>query len=147
MKKKEIKFRAWDKGNNQMIYSLPIGTLCSGELLKRWDDEHLMQYTGLKDSKGKEIYEGDIVRVFGQFEVPCSDKKDFDILPYEHIGTIVFENAGFMFKNHLTDKQLLEIQIAFDDNTMDTDITSTIDLFLGVEILGNIYENPGLLIK
>lgn len=77
---REIKFRAWDKGNQQMIYALPIGTLPSGELLLRWDDKHLMEFTGLKDINKKDIYEGDIIKYVGNF------KGDIFISPVEFTG-------------------------------------------------------------
>jgi hypothetical protein len=56
-----IKFRAWDKG--KMIE--PMGLLLRDA--PKWLDELsseaiLMQYTGMKDKNGKEIYEGDICR-------------------------------------------------------------------------------------
>jgi len=62
---REIKFRAWIKdtietGEWEMCYDLvfdefePINDLLAGV-------EHLMQYTGLKDKNGKEIYESDII--------------------------------------------------------------------------------------
>ena len=66
---REIKFRVWNKIDNQWckrfnVNLIDIGTL---ELVE------IMQYTGLKDIAGDEIYEGDIVRdvsdgIIGQIE-------------------------------------------------------------------------------
>jgi len=64
---REIKFRAWDKKWKRMVYD--FHPICHGDLnlfdfafLKDYDgDYEPMQFTGLKDKKGKKIYEGDIV--------------------------------------------------------------------------------------
>jgi uncharacterized phage protein (TIGR01671 family) len=55
---REIKFRAWHKNNKSMCQNVTT------DLLSR-DYLEFMQYTGLKDSKGIEIYEEDIVEKIG----------------------------------------------------------------------------------
>ena len=60
---REIKFRAWDRDHGEMVYQSP--TVDAAKILSRYDV--VMQYTGLHDKYGKEIYEGDIVKL------TCSD--------------------------------------------------------------------------
>jgi uncharacterized phage protein (TIGR01671 family) len=63
---REIKFRAWDTRFNDMHYYPEIHqwNLNMPDL----EEITLMQYTGIKDKNGKEIYEGDIVKCDGYYE-------------------------------------------------------------------------------
>ena len=117
---REIKFRAWDKALKRWTnYSIDDDLLMFyDKYAECWETDQegerfiLCQYTGLKNFNGKEIYEGDIVRVVGFSKY--SDK-----------------NQAFVFED--TDKN-------YRGNIV---FISQFDQ--GFKILGNIYENPGLL--
>lgn len=104
---REIKFRCWDKENKEM---LDVEYLhwddCTGEFSIRTtmysdyfdtEDMILMQYIGLKDENGKEIYENMIINKkyivvyeFGKFIL--KDIQNGDITDFERNG--VYEITG-----------------------------------------------------
>ena len=135
---RDIKFRVWDKlikrmhicgedvhdtisfeieTNKAYYYNLQNG--CGS--LREDSDYVLMQYTGLKDKNGKEIYEGDIVKIPDDYEEYGTNAGEM----YE----VYFSYGGFRLKPKYNSKARgywLE-----DDNE--------------VEVVGNKYDNPELL--
>ena len=85
---REIKFRAFQ--DNQMV-TMPL----SGNYgLNRffgflYQDVPVMQYTGLKDKNGKEIYEGDIIF--------------WESIHGDVVAPVVFEDGGFWIKHDIHD--------------------------------------------
>ena len=122
---REIKFRCWDilkqrwsnyKINDGTVYFMDKNTgVWYGSYNKRYKDFNLMQCTGLKDMRGKEIYEGDIL-------LDGNNKK-----PYK----VIFENGSFR----------AEFEGDFEEYSFDLiDVIAQ-----GCEVVGNIYENPELI--
>jgi hypothetical protein len=78
---REIKFRAWDEDRKVMvldfskeityeiIFSSDDGNMFCGNFMDNgdWQEPKLMQYTGLKDKNGVEIYEGDFIGKKGAY--------------------------------------------------------------------------------
>jgi len=112
---REIKFRAWDKDGIYTDKSKP-GMLEEIEEKIYWDcvfhddDFPIMQFTGLKDKNGKEIYEGDVIK-FGKipYELIDRNKKVFAVewvsafegyFPFNHFdGIPPFEVVGNIYEN------------------------------------------------
>lgn len=121
---RDIKFRAWDNINKIMAYPRIIkqifSSISSGDLLNRY--EILMQYTGLKDKNGKEIYEGDII-TFGKYIKYRVIFEDSCFYLYHHEGLKDWDGTDYRWGPLYRIKEL-----SFD-----------------VELIGNIYENPELL--
>lgn len=121
---REIEFRAFNKKNKTMSYfDLSDLFYCDDieNLTETFSTYVFMQYTGLRDRKGKKIYDGDIVKCW-----------DWGVSPNELLGISVVEwdddEKGWMLNPDPTDGDRY-------------------DLFRNVEVIGNIYENPKLLKK
>ena len=123
---REIKFRAWHKEKKIMGEVLGIDILHKEIFFSNEDVdcyEHvdfknieLMQYTGLKDMREKEIYEGDIVKLRANHGIGV-------VKYYDEWGAFVIE--------YIKPRPLAVLGINYYKEN--------------IEILGNIYENPELL--
>lgn len=122
---REIKFRAWDNINNEMRYPAKKDVFAtgptSGDFIDKWDT--VMQFTGLHDKNGKEIYEGDLVvnttvrKTWGQWDGVYGYK---DVIT-ETVEPVVFDAKWAAFK------------------------LTTRGEWGRFEVIGNIYEHPHLI--
>jgi uncharacterized phage protein (TIGR01671 family) len=128
-----IKFRAWeinsdswatdlvyiDSNGDPIAYGLKPMINMKGKII-------VSQFTGLHDKNGKEIYEGDIVKYLGKTMI------------------VGFANGHFMIHEGKTVEDIFthnheDLHIALRRYSRDN-VGENI-----VEIIGNIYDNPGLL--
>jgi uncharacterized phage protein (TIGR01671 family) len=130
---REIKFRAWHKEYKKMltVYVIHQGTYSEGfvrncqgfvppndQYIFKFNEAEWMQYTGLKDKNGKEIYEGDIL--------------ESSAGGYKY--AVEFKNGCFMWCDE---------PIVFDgDRDKEDNFSFGSDW---ATVIGNIYENPNLL--
>jgi uncharacterized phage protein (TIGR01671 family) len=115
---REIKFRAWDEENKQMIqwddaffYDTSAVTNWSGDF--SYIEMPLMQYVGLKDKNGVEIYEGDVSE------------------DHLGIGVVEYKNAAY--------------RVNYRNGECKWFIDYLVDEKKTIEVIGNIYENPEFL--
>lgn len=144
---REIKFRAWDKKNERMFYS-DDGRGFQFELspssgngirdikgndLPECDFSEWMQYTGLLDKNGKEIYERDIVMMrYGQDEEQNDDGDIIESWEHEEKDIVRYEDGAFIVN-------------AWSSSYDQTSVGWAIEEGWELEVIGNIYENTELL--
>ena len=129
-----MKYRIWDKKEKKFIKNIAVDQY--GDYVEFYIDEFepdwsylsevegtkyvTMLESGLKDIKGKDIFEGDLIK----FKSEIVGDEFFD----NRIGKVVFEEAAFWI-------DYSDVSIPLWSETR------------GYEVLGNIYENSELLPK
>ena len=135
---REIKFRAWvkdhwiGKTSGPMIYDWQ-DTIYVESCTFQPDGVPIMQYTGLKDKNGKEIYEGDILRgMWGKQEY---------IEKQEIAGPVVFSDGCFEWETWLKKFRGFDgrFKIRWKEYFPTCLEYREID---AIEVIGNIYETP-----
>ena len=154
---REIKFRAWCIPEKCMYDVMTVENLAGGTKVlgtgifigngwasindnfkdKLEKQVELMQYTGIKDQNGKEIYEGDIISYWNGTMSACS-KNDKDAVNYPNTAPHFFKltknkHAAIVYK-----APSFKVE---GGNALGSMNLTTPD----IEIIGNIYENPELL--
>lgn len=137
---REIKFRAWDKKHNQMVLWEDIKrTNTLGAFVNNNNrdisDGILMQYTGLKDIDGIEIYEGDIVQIV-EYEARYDGKFD------EFRSEVIFTDGCFsymQYEEHLGCKTDYCLSSVCTEDGVDSKGSHFCN------VIGNIYEHKHLL--
>ena len=135
---RQIKFRVWDKEHKKMrdVYSIN-GTTEGSTFIEYYNEEEevkssihenyeLMQFTGLTDKNGKEIYEDDIIKIGWQ---------ETENVP-NRLYKVIYLGECFARFN------LADLETGGADSMIDFDGEEG-----EFEIIGNIYEHSELLTK
>lgn len=120
---REIKFRAWNPLDKQMMGPWNWNDIISGDMSVHPSGDFCppMQFTGLYDANGKEIYEGDILATSNDGADGC------DIWDQEIMGAVFWDSVYARWGHRIdvgTEESIYSPQY--------------------VSIIGNIYENPDL---
>jgi len=131
---RDIKFRAWDKRGEKMYRHInsfgydPLGKIYAftNEHEGPLAEAEIMQFTGLQDKNGVDVFESDIVTAH-YFYFNGNFDNDGDLM-----GEVIYSEWGSFCINNRKGQSF-----GFDD-------TSHFDEPC-IEVIGNIYETPELL--
>lgn len=157
---RELKVRAWDRDLEIMVYSdkrnkstydinYEFAMNEKGVLVCNWHEDtedyygnfkeangtldNLMQYTGLKDKNGKEIYEKDIVKV-------TINNETFNAWIVFEMGSFMIANndMSFYFEDNWNDNVKCLSELAWNQEEFE-------DRIYCLEVIGDTYQNIDLI--
>lgn len=118
---REIKFRVWDNHNQIWLKESELTLKCkTGSVKNKFSMGEIggvtiCQFTGLKDNKGKDLFEGDYIKIQWHF----NDEETVELVTWDNVFSF------YKYGNNPI------CELVEQDNKF--------------EIIGNIYENPNLL--
>jgi len=132
-----IKFRAWDILSKSMVGEDYLWSIPYNEIFIHTPDSRcieLMQFTGLHDKNGKEIYEGDILRMPAKTEWEKTSFNSFEI--FYHDNDCSPTDCGLVLGRLRTHGNSAGGYSGYKLIPKNVSV---------MEVIGNIYENPELL--
>lgn len=137
---REIKFRVWDNSEKEFLEGWRVSQLVirpiSGRVTEGSTtlDVTLLQYTGLKDKHGKDMYEGDIVERKGMKYIIALEIGSFMLVKIDEEKTDMYSEFVDCWNDHVYPLSQLYWNNSDEGNHI-----------YDLEITGNFYENPELL--
>lgn len=137
------KYRAWDRKEKRMIYEaleiknigLGDGSVIVDERAQLGNELDWMQFINLKDYNGKEIFEGDIVRI-------CRED-DYDLDGEDKLNE--FADDGWKIVEVKFNEDMAGYTFDGDGLFGDEYQYAIVTEQYVTEVIGNIWENPELL--
>ena len=124
--------RLWDKENKRMVPEEELRKLT----LEEAEAYEKLRPTGIADKTGAALYEGDFVKLKNMARNEKGKRIDRKV----YFGTIAFEHCCFFLDILSTESRNKKLELP-------EQYIHTIGYQEEIEILGNVYENPGLIVK